>query len=185
MEPIFFETQEEMHAWFCLRYKTESEVLVGFYKKGSGMPSVSWPESVDVALCFGWIDGVRKSMDKDRYTIRFTPRRPNSIWSKININKMELLISYGLVTEEGLVAYSKRDEKRSRVYSYENELAVFSEHYEKLFKENEKAWAFFVSQAPSYQKVMKHLIMRAKMEPTRERKLLALIEACEQGRRLL
>src|SRR5688572_20855102 len=119
MKPIFFETGGDFRKWLSKNHKKETELLVGFYKVGSGRPSMTWSESVDEALCFGWIDGVRKSMDDKRYTIRFTPRRPTSIWSAVNIKKMEELIRKGLVQPEGLAAHEKRNENRSKIYTHE------------------------------------------------------------------
>jgi uncharacterized protein YdeI (YjbR/CyaY-like superfamily) len=119
MKPVFFKTPDDFRAWLEENHDKESELLVGFYKTGTGKPSITWPESVDQALCFGWIDGVRRSFDKDSYTIRFTPRRPNSTWSSINIRKMEELLAKGLVKPEGLAAYKKRKEDNSEIYSHE------------------------------------------------------------------
>src|SRR5689334_14743182 len=148
MKPIFFSRPADLRKWFEKNYKKEIEVYVGFYKISSGKSSVTWSESVDQALCFGWIDGVRKSIDDQRYFIRFTPRKPTSIWSAINISKMETLIKQGLMKPEGLAAYNKRQEKKSKIYSYEKEALKLASAYEKKFKANKKAWKFFQSLAP-------------------------------------
>jgi uncharacterized protein YdeI (YjbR/CyaY-like superfamily) len=159
-------------------------LLVGFYKTGSGKRSITWPQSVDQALCFGWIDGVRRSVDAESYSIRFTPRKPKSIWSAVNINKVEELTAKGLMQPAGLAAYAKREESRSRVYSFENEEQVLKPEYEEQFKANAKAWAFFQAQAPWYKKVSLHRVMTVKQEKTRLSRLEGLIKACEEGIRI-
>lgn len=184
MKPIFFSKPSEFRKWLEKNHDTATELLVGFYKVDSGKPSMTWPESVDEALCFGWIDGVRKSMGEESYTIRFTPRKPSSNWSAINIKKMEDLIKKGLVRPEGLAAYAKRQEKKSRIYAYEKAPETLSNAYLKKLKANKKAWAFFSKQAPSYQKVINHWIMNAKQIPTQESRLQKLIDASEKGKRL-
>ncbi|KMQ69165.1 bacteriocin-protection protein [Chryseobacterium sp. FH2] len=182
---IFFSTQEKFREWLEKNHKKETELLVGFYKVGSGKPSMNWSESVDHALCFGWIDGVRKSIDKESYSIRFTPRKPTSIWSAINIKKIEELTQSGLMTHEGLKAFELRKEEKSRIYSHEKEAVELSSEYQKQFKANKKAWEFFISQAPSYKKVMIHWIMSAKQEKTRLSRLEKTIKESEQNKRVL
>lgn len=184
MTPIFFPNQQKFRTWLEKNHKKEQEILVGFYKVGSGKPSITWPQSVDEALCFGWIDGVRKSMGEESYTIRFTPRKASSIWSAVNIKKMEALIKADLMKPEGLAAYSKRREHKSRIYSYEKEATLLSEAFEKKIKANKKAWSFFNSQAPSYQKVMIHWITGARQEATRLSRLEKTIEASAREKRL-
>jgi uncharacterized protein YdeI (YjbR/CyaY-like superfamily) len=184
MKPIFFKTGAEFRKWLSKNHKKETELLVGFYKVGSGKPSMTWSESVDEALCFGWIDGVRKSVDDERYTIRFTPRKPTSIWSAVNIKKMEELIRKGLVQPEGLAAYEKRKESRSQIYTYEKAPVKLDRNYERKFKANKNAWAFFQSQAPSYQRVIIGWIMSAKQEATQVSRLEKAIGSSHEGKRL-
>jgi len=185
MKPTFFAKPSDFRKWLAKNHKTKTELLVGFYKVGSGKPSITWPESVDEALCFGWIDGVRKSIDEHSYTIRFTPRKATSIWSAINIRKMEELTQKGLMQEAGLEIFKKRKEHKSKIYSHENELKELSPAYEKKFKSNKKAWNFFIAQAPSYKKVIIHRIMTAKQEVTQLRRLDEAIAASEKLKRLL
>lgn len=185
MEAVFFATQQEFRIWLDKNHKNEKELLVGFYKVGTKKPSISWSESVDQALCFGWIDGVRKSIDEESYSIRFTPRKSTSIWSSINIKKIEELTKAGLMKPEGQKAFELRKEEKSGIYSHEKEPANLDPAYEKQFKANEKAWEFFSSQAPSYKKVMIHLIMTAKQEKTRLSRLEKTIKASESGKKVL
>lgn len=185
MKPIFFANQSEFRKWLEKNHKDEKELLVGFYKVTSGKPSITWPESVDQALCFGWIDGVRKSIDKDSYTIRFTPRKTSSIWSAINIQKMEDLTKSGLMTEAGLKAFSFRTENKSKIYSHEKEPVPLDLEYEKKFKNNKIAWKFFEKQAPSYKKVMIHWIMSAKQEKTQLSRLEKTIRESEKQKRVV
>ena len=155
--------------------------MVGFYKVGSGMASMTWSQSVDEALCFGWIDGVRKSIDKDSYQIRFTRRKPTSIWSAINISKIEELTKQGLMKPAGLASFENRQESKSKIYAYENAEVKLSTEFEKLFKANKKAWEYFQSLAPSYKKLSTHWVMRAKQDTTKIKRLKELIEDSEKG----
>jgi uncharacterized protein YdeI (YjbR/CyaY-like superfamily) len=155
--------------------------LVGFHKVGSGKPSMTWPQAVDEALCFGWIDAVRKNIDKDSYQIRFTQRKPTSIWSANNIEKVEELTRQGLMQPAGLANFEKRTESKSRIYSFENEEATFTPDFKKQFKANKKAWDYFQSLAPSYKKVSTHWVMRAKQETTRVKRLHQLISDSAAG----
>lgn len=157
---------------------------MGFYKVGSGKPSMTWPQSVDQAICFGWIDGIRKSIDAESYCIRFTPRKPTSIWSAVNIKKVEQLTKAGLMTAAGKKAFALRTANRSAIYSHEKETVTLAPAYEKQFKKNKPAWNFFNAQAPSYKKVMTHWIMNAKQEKTRLSRLEKTIAASEQQRRM-
>jgi uncharacterized protein YdeI (YjbR/CyaY-like superfamily) len=185
MNPTFFSTQEKFRTWLEKHHQKETELLVGFYKVNSKKPSMSWSESVDQALCFGWIDGVRKSIDEESYTIRFTPRKKTSIWSAINIKKMEELTKSGLMTEMGLKAFELRTEAKSGIYSHENEPAVLHPDFEKQFKSNKTAWEYFNKQAPSYKKVMIHWIMSAKQEKTRISRLEKTITISAEQKRML
>lgn len=183
MEPQFFENPSLFRKWLAKNHQTEKELLVGFYKVGSGKPSMSWSESVDEALCFGWIDGIRKSIDDKSYTIRFTPRKPTSIWSAVNIKKMEELTEKGLMQPAGLAAFKHRKEEKSKIYIHENEAKKLSSAFEKKFKANKKAWHFFSNQAPSYQKLIIGWIMGAKQEITQLSRLeKAIAESANQVR---
>ena len=184
MDPTFFAKSSDFRKWLAKNHKKERELLVGFYKVGSGKPSITWPQSVDEALCFGWIDGVRKRIDAESYTIRFTPRKPSSIWSSINIKKIEDLTQQGLMRSAGIEAFAKRSENRSKIYAYENDPAKLSPAFEKKFKASKKAWAFFTSQAPSYKKTIIHWIMRAKQETTQISRLEKTITESEKQKRL-
>lgn len=185
MSAIFFPTPQEFRNWLEENHQNEKELLVGFYKVGTKKPSMTWSESVDQALCFGWIDGVRKSIDIESYSIRFTPRKPTSIWSAINIKKIEDLTKAGLMTPQGLKAFELRKEEKSAIYSHEKEPATLDPEFEKQFTANKKAWEFFNNQAPSYKKVMFHWIMNAKQEKTRLSRLEKTIRESELGKRVL
>jgi uncharacterized protein YdeI (YjbR/CyaY-like superfamily) len=181
MEPIFFEKQSDFRKWLQKNHAKETELLVGFYKVGSGKPSMTWSQSVDEALCFGWIDGVRKSIDKDSYQIRFTQRKPNSIWSAVNIKKVAELKKQGLMQPAGLASFEKRTEAKSRLYSHENEEAALPPNFLRPFKANKKAWQYFESLAPSYRKVSIHWVMSAKQEATQAKRLNQLIAESAAG----
>lgn len=185
MVPTFFTTQAGFRKWLSKHHTTETEFLVGFYKVDSGKPSMSWSQSVDEALCFGWIDGVRKSIDTESYTIRFTPRRPGSIWSAINIEKVAKLTQQGLMKPAGIESFNRKQEHKTRVYSHENEKKKLAKELEKIFRANKTAWRFFTSQAPSYQKVIIHWIMTAKQEKTQLTRLNKAIQASEKLQRVL
>ena len=185
MNPIFFKTENDFRQWLDAHYDTEAELLVGFYRTGSGKESITWPQSVNQALCYGWIDGVRKSRDEESYTIRFTPRRDTSIWSAVNIKKMEELQEQGLMKAAGLEAFAKRKESKSKIYSHERkEAAVLSEELETAFKANAPAWEFFMRQAPSYRNMVIHLIVTAKQEKTKLSRFEKLLNASAEGKRL-
>lgn len=181
MAPLFFTSAGEFRKWLKKNHKKEKELIVGYYKVNSGKPSMTWPQSVDQALCFGWIDGVRKSIDEDRYQIRFTPRKPGSIWSAVNIKKIETLTQQGLMMPAGIAIFQKRTENKSRVYSFENDEAEFSPKLEKQFKSNKTAWKYFQALAPSYRKTSKNWVMDAKQETTQLKRLNQLIEASASG----
>jgi uncharacterized protein YdeI (YjbR/CyaY-like superfamily) len=181
MAPIFFETQQEFRTWLEQNHQTETELIVGFYKVNSGKPSMTWSESVDQALCFGWIDGIRKSIDTDSYQIRFTPRKSTSIWSAVNIKKIELLTQQGLMFPAGLASYKKRTTERSEIYTYENEELHLTTEFERQFKENPKALEYFQTLAPSYLKLSINWIMSAKQEATRVKRFQEFVADCETG----
>src|SRR6185436_2448096 len=176
MKPVFFKAQSDFRRWFEKNHATSKELLVGFYKKGSAKPSITWPESVDEALCFGWIDGIRRSIDDISYSIRFSPRKPVSTWSVVNIKRAQELIDQGLMKPAGLAAFQARREYRSGVYSYEQRSEQLPEPYEKIFKRNKTAWAFFQAQSPWYRKTVGWWIVSAKKEETRHKRLAELIE---------
>ena len=184
MSPKFFKTPAAFRKWLAAHHATEKELWVGFYKKPSGKPSITWPESVDQALCFGWIDGVRKSIDEDSYKIRFSPRRSTSIWSSVNTKRAGELIEQKLMQPAGLKAFEARKENRSGIYAYEQRSAELVEPYAGMLKRNKAAWTFFQAQAPSYRKVINWWIVSAKREETRLQRLNKLIEESSAGRRL-
>lgn len=184
METIFFAKQSALRKWFEENHQKENELWIGYYKKQSGKPSITWPESVDVALCFGWIDGIRKSIDAESYGIRFTPRKPKSTWSAVNIKRIKELIALELVHQKGIEAFERREESNSKIYSFEQKTVKFEKSYQDKFKDNKKAWDFFQSQIPSYQKPAIHWIMSAKKEETRLKRLNALIKDSEQGQHI-
>jgi uncharacterized protein YdeI (YjbR/CyaY-like superfamily) len=184
MEPRFFQTQKDFRRWLEENYEKESEIIVGFYNIKSGKKTMTWSEAVDQALCFGWIDGVRRRVDEESYSNRFTPRRANSNWSAVNIKKVEELTAKGLMKPAGIAAFEKRQAEKSAVYNYENEAKRFSDEFEKRFRANEKAWSFFEKQANWYKKLMTGWVMSAKQEATRERRLEKLITESENEKRL-
>jgi uncharacterized protein YdeI (YjbR/CyaY-like superfamily) len=184
MEPLFFENEIAFRDWLEANGENKTELLVGFYKLSTGKPSMTWSESVDQALCIGWIDGVRRSIDKESYCIRFTPRKPNSNWSAVNIKKVEELIVSGQMTPAGLKLFELRKESKSEVYSYENRTEAFAPNIETRFRQNEKAWEYFSNQAPSYRKTVIYWIMSAKQEATFEKRFTQLVSVCEDGKRL-
>lgn len=183
-QPTFFHHQSEFRNWLKKNYDKATELLVGFYKVNSGKQSITWSQSVDEAICFGWIDGIRKSIDDESYCIRFTPRKSKSIWSAINIKKVEELTRQELMHPAGFAAFSKREENKSRIYSYEKEAAILSNDFLKKFKANKKAWEYFQSQAPSYQKTALHWVTGAKQEITKVKRLEELIRDCEGERKI-
>lgn len=183
-KPIFFADQILFREWLLAHHQTASELLVGFYKVTSKKPSMTWPQSVDQALCFGWIDSVRRTIDQDSYCIRFTPRKPDSIWSAVNIDKVKKLTEQGLMYPAGVRAFEQRKAEKSRVYSFENDAKKLSDHLEKKFREDRGAWKFFTTQSPSYQKTIIHWIMAAKQKTTQLARLEKTIAESHSQRRL-
>ena len=181
MKPKFFSDQQKFRNWLDENHDKKKELLVGFYKKSTGKPSITWPESVDQALCFGWIDGIRKSIDEESYSIRFTPRNPKSTWSTVNIKKVEQLKKLGLMKAAGLAAYNRKEENNSKIYSFEQKIVKFDPKYEKTFKKNKKAWSNFLLHPPYYRKTVTHWVMSAKQEETRLKRLDRLIKDSEAG----
>ena len=183
--PTFFPNSETFRDWLTANSSSRDELLVGFRKVGSGVPSISWPESVNEALCFGWIDGVRKRIDDASYCIRFTPRKPTSIWSAVNIRKVEELRAQGRMLPSGELAFARRKDKKSVVYAYEQAVtAEFSTPELAEFKRHNAAWTFFENTPPSYKKTLLHWVTTAKKPETRASRLITLINACADGKRL-
>ena len=180
----YFRTPADLRKWLAEHHTTEKELWVGFYKKGSGKPSITWPESVDEALCVGWIDGIRKTVDEERYKIRFTPRKRMSIWSAVNIKRAGQLIDQGLMQPAGLEAFKARRENKSGIYSYEQRTADIPEPYLSRFKKHKAAWKFFESQPAGYRKQMSWWVVSAKRAETREKRLAILITDSAANRRI-
>lgn len=184
-KPRFFKTADAFRAWLEAHHESSAELLVGFHKKGSGKPSITWPESVDEALCFGWIDGVRRSLDDDSYTIRFTPRKARSVWSAVNIARAQELERSGRMQPAGLRAFERRSQARSQIYSYEQrDEAVLDRAAERQFRANAVAWAFFQTQPPWYRRTAIYWVMTAKKAETRIKRLATLIDDSANARRL-
>jgi uncharacterized protein YdeI (YjbR/CyaY-like superfamily) len=181
MTPIFFPGRSEFRKWLHKNHAKATELLVGYYKVGSGKPSMTWSESVDEALCYGWIDGVRKSIDEHSYQIRFTPRKSSSIWSAVNIKKVEELINKGLMQPAGLASFQNRLDHKSGIYAFENEEMNLSPEFEKKFKSNKVAWNYFQSLASSYRRTSIYWVMTAKQDATKLKRLGELIAASEAG----
>jgi len=185
VKPTFFAAPADLRHWLEKNHAKTTELWIGFHKKSSGKPSVTYPEALDEALSFGWIDGVRKSLDDTSYTIRFTPRKPGSNWSLVNIKRVAELEKLGRMKPPGLAAFAQRDEAKARQYSYEQRRPrKLDDAYETRFRTHEKAWAFFSAQPPGYQRIATFWVMSAKQEATRLRRLDALIALSEKGERL-
>ena len=184
MEPIFFEKQSDFRSWLEKNHRKEPEIVVGYYKVKSGKPSISWSESVDEAICFGWIDGIRRSIDEISYCIRFTPRNRTSNWSAVNIKKAEELIKKGLMRPEGLELYENRKTDKSILYSYENKPVNLPPEYEQMIAGNEKAREYFYKQPASYKRTIYFWILSARKEATRLNRLNKLITLSEQQKRI-
>lgn len=184
MKPRFFDSQSAFRAWLERYHVKEAELLVGFRKKSAGKKSISYQEALDEALCVGWIDGVRKSLDASSYTIRFTPRKANSIWSLKNVRHVERLKQMGLMKEAGLQAFAQREEIRTGIYSFENAPRELSDSYLRRFRRDKKAWQFFESQPPFFRRTAVFWVMSAKKVETQARRLEQLVEACSKGVRL-
>jgi uncharacterized protein YdeI (YjbR/CyaY-like superfamily) len=184
-KPKFFPTAADWHAWLEENHASREELWVGFYKRDSGRPSITWPESVDGALCFGWIDGIRKSIDAVSYMIRFTPRKPRSTWSAINIKRVGELKKLELMRPAGLAAFERRNADRSAIYAYEQRrTAKLPWDFEKQFRKQIEAWSFFQSQPPWYQRTSTYWVISAKKETTRLKRLATLID-CSQHKRAI
>jgi uncharacterized protein YdeI (YjbR/CyaY-like superfamily) len=182
-EPTFFPTEADFRRWLEANHETAPELLVGFWKKASGKPSIDWPQARDQALCFGWIDGIRKSLGEDAYTIRFTPRRKGSIWSKVNVERFDALKTAGLITAAGEQAY-ERDKHRSGLYSYEKPLASLTSEEEQMLRKNKAAWVDWEMRPPGYRKAVLNWITSAKRPETRAKRLGTLIASCAAGEKI-
>ena len=183
--PTFFGTPTAFRSWLEKHHGSANELLVGFYKRETGKPSITWPESVDEALCFGWIDGIRRSLGPEAYSIRFTPRRATSIWSRINVDNVERLTKEGRMRPAGLRAYALRTAERTGVYSFERyEAAKLTKPEEKALRANKKAAAYFDRQPPWYRRVAVHWVTSAKRDATRARRLATLIAKSAAGERI-
>ena len=181
---VFFETPARLRAWFEANHDTATELWLGYHRKRTGRPSVTWQDVVDQELCFGWIDSVRYSLGDDRSAQRITPRRKGSVWSAVNIRRFQELERLGLVQPSGRAAFAKRDEARSRIYSYENRPRGLDAASEAQFRKHKAAWKFFEAQAPSYRRVVAFWITSAKQEATQKRRLETVIRHSENGERL-
>jgi uncharacterized protein YdeI (YjbR/CyaY-like superfamily) len=183
-EPRFFATPADLRRWFRCHHEPADELLVGFYKKSTGKPSVTWEESRDQALCFGWIDGIRRRIDEESFTIRFTPRRSTSTWSRVNHERMKALIEDGQMTAAGLVAYESRDRRKDEeAYSYERGLALTPD-FEQMLRSERVAWSFFEAQPPGYRRTAGTWVMSAKRDETRQRRLHFVIECSARRERI-
>ncbi len=181
---MHFSSQEEFRKWLVKNHAAAGELFVGFHKKSSGKKGATYSEALDEALCFGWIDGVRRSIDADNYMIRFTPRKPKSIWSLVNVRHVERLQKAGKMAEPGLKAFALREKHRTGIYSFEQKRPGLSAKFKKLFRANGAAWEFFCRQAPWYQRTAGHWVVRAKQEETRLRRFAKLVEVSVNGQRL-
>jgi len=184
MKPTFFKSASAFRAWLETHHAASRELWVGFYKKASGKKGLTYPEAVDAALCFGWIDGVKKRVDEDSYMHRFSPRTTGSIWSTINTRRAQELIALGLMAPPGLDVFERRDRAKTKLYSYENRPAAFDAALERTFRANAAAWTFFRAQPPGYQKLAIFYVMSAKKDEARLRRLAALITSSAEGVRI-
>jgi len=184
MKPAFFASQSAFRRWLETHHAGSRELLVGFYRKDSGKGGITYPEALDEALCFGWIDGLRKRYDEASYTVRFTPRKPDSIWSAVNIKRVDELIKLQRMHSSGMKVFAGRDRERANLYSYERQNSKLDPVQERRFKASRNAWDFFRAQAPWYQRTAIFWVVSAKQEATRLRRLDTLIEDSANGRRL-
>ena len=183
MTPRYFKTPAEFRRWLAAHHVTERELLVGFYRKASGKPGIRYKDAVDAALCFGWIDGIKRKVDEARYTHRFTPRKAGSTWSLINANRVKELIAAKRMAKPGLEAWERRDPKKTGIYSFENRPKAFDAALERAFRKQPAAWTFFRAQPPGYQRLMTFVVMSAKQQETRLRRLAVLISKSAEGKR--
>jgi uncharacterized protein YdeI (YjbR/CyaY-like superfamily) len=184
MSAIYFKNAAEFRRWLAAHHDRDTQLLVGFYKKASGRAGISYKDAVDEALCYGWIDGVNKRVDDDRYTHRFSPRKAVSIWSNINARRFRQLVDTKRVAPPGLAAWQRRDPKKTGVYSFENRPKTLEPALERSFRNQEPAWRFFRAQPPGYQRLAVWFVMSAKQPGTRQRRLAVLVESSAKGKRL-
>jgi uncharacterized protein YdeI (YjbR/CyaY-like superfamily) len=184
MKPRFFRTAAEFRRWLATHHATERELLVGFYKKASGKTGISYKEALDEALCFGWIDGVKKRVDQERYTHRFSPRKAVSIWSLVNARRVAELIKLKRMAAPGIDAWNRRDPKKTGIYSFENRPKTFDAPLERAFRADAAAWTFFRAQPPGYQRLMTFYVMSARQPETRQRRLAVLVKHSAEGKRI-
>ena len=182
VKPVFFATAAKLHSWLTKHHATRTELYIGFYKKNSGKRGITYAEAVDEALCFGWIDGVLYRIDDVSHMQRWTPRKPNSYWSNVNIAKAKALQAVGRMTPAGLAAFERRDEKRTAKYSFEAAEAKLDAAALKKFRANRKAWEYFSARPPGYRRTATFWVMSARQQSTRDRRLDALIAASDEGR---
>ena len=182
--PTTFSTQRAFRTWLKTHHKTSTELSVRIFKAHAADRGLTYPQALDEALCFGWIDGVRHRLDDDSFSIRFSPRKPRSIWSRVNVAHVKRLTEAGRMTKAGLAVYAARDEKRTGVYSFERPPAALTPAFTRRFRDHAEAWAFFQAQPPWYQRTTTHWVMTAKREETRERRLASLIDCCARGSRI-
>lgn len=180
---IFFASAGELRDWFAAHHESADELWVGYHRKATGRPTVTWPQAVDEALCVGWIDGVRYRLDDERHAQRFTPRRKGSFWSAINTKRAAELIAEGRMRPAGLRAFEARSPEKTAIYSYEREAAAFTKEQQARFEADEPAWAFFQAQPPSYRRTITYWVSSAKRDETRERRFAKLLEDSRAGRR--
>ena len=183
-KPTFFASAAAFRKWLERNHATRPELWMGYWKKDAGRKGISYAEAVEEALCFGWIDGIAKGIDAERYMQRFTPRRPGSIWSAINLKKVERLKAEGRMAKAGLEAVERRDPKRTGIYSFENQEVDLAPAFEKRFRAKRRAWDFVTAQPPGYRRLMKYWVMSAKREETRESRFSRLVEASAAGKRI-
>lgn len=181
---LFFETPEELRAWFRQNHERLDEAWIGYFKKSTGLPSITWEESVDQALCFGWIDGIRKSVDDEAYKVRFTPRRPGSNWSRRNLERMDELLRGRQVTRAGKKAFAARTDDKTAVYSFEQEKVDFPAAMKRRFRKHQRAWKYWTGESDSYRRSATWWVVSAKRAETRERRLATLIEDSAKGIRI-
>lgn len=180
-QPMFFSTQKKFREWLKKNHKNKTELIVGYYKVKSGIPSMTWSQSVDEALCFGWIDGVRKSIDENAYQVRFTPRKQKSIWSPVNLKKIEELTKKGLMQPAGIDIFKSRPKSKPTDYAFTQKELYLPSNYENQFKQNIKAWSYFETLAPTYKKLSIHWVISAVQEKTKIKRLNELIAMSELG----
>jgi uncharacterized protein YdeI (YjbR/CyaY-like superfamily) len=184
MTERYFKTPAEFRRWLSAHHATDKELLVGFYKKASGLRGIGYKEAVDEALCFGWIDGIKKRVDEDSYMHRFSPRKAGSTWSAINTRRAAELVALGVMAPPGLEVFERRDRAKTKLYSYENRPAAFDAEIERTFRANAAAWTFFRAQPPGYQKLLTFWVMSAKKDEARLRRLAALVKSSAEGVRM-